>query len=83
MKITMDSAGRLVIPKPLRDAAGLSPGAELDIRYRDGRIEIDPSPSPVRFRRKGRIVLASRRGRVALTQDQVNRTLGEIRERRS
>jgi hypothetical protein len=55
----------------------------LDIRYRDGRIEIDPSPSPVRFRRKGRIVLASRRGRVALTQDQVNRTLGEIRERRS
>lgn len=31
MKTTIDSAGRIVVPKPLRDALGLTPGSTLDI----------------------------------------------------
>lgn len=37
MKSTMDSVGRIVVPKPLRDALGLSPGSTVDIsRYGAG-----------------------------------------------
>jgi len=37
METTMDSVGRIVIPKPLRDALGLTPGSTVDIsRYGAG-----------------------------------------------
>ena len=42
MKATIDAAGRLVIPKRIRREAGLESGAELEIRFEDGRIEIEP-----------------------------------------
>jgi AbrB family looped-hinge helix DNA binding protein len=47
MKITIDSAGRVVIPKPLRDQLGFAPGTELDAEAVDGRLEI-AAPSRVR-----------------------------------
>jgi AbrB family looped-hinge helix DNA binding protein len=50
MRTTIDRAGRVVIPKPVRDRAGLEPGAELDIEFRDGRIEIEPAAVPMRLR---------------------------------
>jgi AbrB family looped-hinge helix DNA binding protein len=31
MRTTIDKAGRVVIPKPIRDALGLTAGAEVDI----------------------------------------------------
>ncbi|NGZ09723.1 MAG: hypothetical protein CV088_10105 [Nitrospira sp. LK70] len=34
MKTTIDSAGRLVIPKALRREAGPQPGSTLEIRWR-------------------------------------------------
>ena len=37
MKVTIDAVGRIVVPKPLRDALGLVPGATLEIsRYGSG-----------------------------------------------
>lgn len=37
MKSTVDSVGRVVLPKPLRDALGITPGATVDIsRYGAG-----------------------------------------------
>lgn len=41
MRTTIDGAGRVVIPKAVRDAMGLSAGREIDIAYVDGRIEIE------------------------------------------
>ena len=49
MKTTVDRAGRLVIPKEIRDAVGLRPGMTLDARCIDGRITIEPEPLPVRL----------------------------------
>lgn len=40
MRVTIDAAGRLVIPKPLRDELGVSGPAELEITARDGRLEL-------------------------------------------
>ncbi len=40
MKSTIDAAGRVVIPKALRDRAGLVPGARIDFAFREGAIEV-------------------------------------------
>lgn len=42
MRITIDGAGRVVIPKQIRDELGLRNGEEVEITSRDGRIEIEP-----------------------------------------
>lgn len=47
MLTAIDTAGRIVIPKALRERLGLSPGRAVAIRERDGRIEIEPAPTPM------------------------------------
>jgi len=59
MEITMDQAGRLVIPSEIRREAGIEPGTPLRVRWRDGVIEIEPQPLPVTFARKGRLLVAT------------------------
>ena len=58
MKSTIDEAGRLVIPRELRRAAGFEPGMPLDVRVDDGAVIIEPAPTPVRMERRGRFVVA-------------------------
>lgn len=41
MRTTIDSGGRVVIPKELRDALELRSGQTVDIAMLDGRISID------------------------------------------
>lgn len=53
MTITMDSAGRVVLPKAIRDRARLKPGTPLDVRVVDGRIELEPACAEVRIEKKG------------------------------
>ncbi|HEX6030547.1 MAG TPA: AbrB/MazE/SpoVT family DNA-binding domain-containing protein [Tepidiformaceae bacterium] len=58
MRTTIDAAGRVVIPKKIREAAGLRPGTPLEIDYADGRIEIEPSYRDVRLERRGHFLVA-------------------------
>ena len=58
MLTTIDAAGRIVVPKSLRDALGLASGQVLEIRACDGRLEIDIAPTPMRLERRGRGVVA-------------------------
>jgi AbrB family looped-hinge helix DNA binding protein len=58
MRATIDAAGRLVVPKPLRQAVGLHAGSEVEIRVSDGRIEMEPAPLEVRFERRGGVLVA-------------------------
>jgi AbrB family looped-hinge helix DNA binding protein len=53
MIVTIDSAGRMVVPKPIRERAGLQPGMPLEIRVHDGRVEIEPAPREVRIEERG------------------------------
>ena len=43
MITTMDAAGRLVLPKAIRERAQLVAGRPLEVRVVDGRVEIEPA----------------------------------------
>ena len=82
MRTTIDGAGRLVVPKPIRDAAGIRAGAELEIRVADGRIEIEPAPLEVKLVKRGALTVAVARKRVPrLTGEAVRQTLDRVRRR--
>ena len=57
MRTTIDAAGRLVVPKRLRDELGFAAGAELELSAVDGRLEVavpsrvhvEDGPHGVRF----------------------------------
>lgn len=59
MKVTIDKAGRLVVPKALRDELQLEAGTVLEIRAREGRIELEPAPTPMRLVRRGKGLVAT------------------------
>lgn len=90
MKTTIDSAGRVVIPKALRDRTGLRPGAELDIRDSDGIIEIIPAAPRGRVVKEGAYFVwepesgvgsVSEEELVALIEADRERRLDEIADR--
>lgn len=58
MRTSIDAAGRIVVPKALRQAAGLIPGQPLEIRAIDGRLEIDIAPTPLKLEKRGAGVVA-------------------------
>lgn len=75
MKTTIDNAGRLVIPKEVRRAAGIAAGVPLQVRWRDGRIEIEPAPADVQIQTKGKLLVAVAREKTeALTLEAVEKT---------
>ena len=83
MTITMDAAGRLVIPSAVRREAALEPGVPLEVRWRDGVIEIEPRPLPVRLVRKGRLLVAAPTTAVPpLATSEVERTRRSVRRGR-
>lgn len=83
MSTAIDAAGRLVIPKAVRDAAGIQPGTLLDVRFRDGRIEIEPVPLDVRVDMIGGVAVASPREPVpVLSSDTVENTRDRLRDER-
>jgi AbrB family looped-hinge helix DNA binding protein len=83
MRTTIDNAGRVVIPKPIRESAGLKPGGELEIEYREGRVEIEPVSKPVKLVRKSGVLIAvPPAGLPKATPEQVNRMIRDLREHR-
>jgi AbrB family looped-hinge helix DNA binding protein len=83
MNVTIDSAGRLVVPKAIRDAAELRPDMPLEIRCRDGRIEIEPAAQPVTRVKKGRVAVALAAHALPLSTETVGRTQQRLRGRRA
>jgi len=80
---SIDAAGRLVIPKSIREAAGLRPGMLLEIRLHDGRVEIEPAPVDVRIEMRGSVAVAVPAEPVpTVTAEDVEAIRRRIREQR-
>ncbi|WP_341730018.1 AbrB/MazE/SpoVT family DNA-binding domain-containing protein [Brooklawnia sp.] len=61
MKATIDSGGRVLLPKGLRDALGLTPGSTVELSPYGSGIQIMPGGRTARLERgeDGRLVAAS------------------------
>ena len=82
MITTMDAAGRLVIPREIRREAALEPDTPLEVRWRDGVIEIEPQPLAVTLERRGRLLVATPTAKaVPLRSATVERTRREVARR--
>jgi len=78
-KSTIDSAGRLVLPKPIRDALKLAPGDELEIESSGDEVTIRPAKSAGLQKESGVWVL---RAGEPLSQSVVDDTLRRVRGER-
>ncbi|MDR1295218.1 MAG: AbrB/MazE/SpoVT family DNA-binding domain-containing protein [Bifidobacteriaceae bacterium] len=60
MKVVIDPAGRVLIPKALRTSLGLSPGSEVDISAYGSGVQITPGGRAARLvREDGRLVISA------------------------
>jgi AbrB family looped-hinge helix DNA binding protein len=82
MKTTIDKAGRIVIPKAIRDQRRLVPGTEVEIVVADDRIELilpDDREEAVLVEKDGRLVIAND---IPMTMDETLALRDELREQR-
>lgn len=49
METSIDSVGRIVVPKPLRDALGLTPGSKVDISRYGAGLQLMPAGRTARL----------------------------------
>jgi AbrB family looped-hinge helix DNA binding protein len=78
--LTIDKAGRIVLPKPVRDELQLSPGDSLEIESSEERVILRPVRGNGRiYKKQGVWVFDSGE---PLDASVVNRTLRKVREER-
>ena len=80
MRSAIDSAGRVVIPKALRDRLALGRSRAVEISERDGKIEIEPVTTPMSLvKRRGGVVAVPEGNLPPLTDDVVRATIERTR----
>jgi AbrB family looped-hinge helix DNA binding protein len=81
MRTTIDKAGRIVVPKAMREELGLAGGQEVEITTADGEIVISPVSVPKRVvvGDDGWAILVADGPMPPLTDEMVRATLESIR----
>lgn len=80
MRTTIDAAGRVVIPKPVREDLGLVGGTELELSVVDRRIELGVPATPMRLEEGAQgVVAVADRPMPPLTAERVRDTLERVR----
>lgn len=79
-KVTLDRAGRVVLPKDLRDELHLSPGDTLDVTVQGDEVKLRPRRgcSPLQ-KKQGVWVFSAGK---PMTSDETAEALGDLREQR-
>lgn len=78
--VEIDKAGRIVIPKKMRDALHLTPGTRVRIDQFGDQLRLETDfPEPHLENRDGFLVMV---GGPPLSVEDVNRSIEEMRERR-
>jgi AbrB family looped-hinge helix DNA binding protein len=81
MRVAIDRVGRIVIPKPMRDALGIDGPTELDLTERDGALELTvPYIKAHLEERDGFTVIVPDQPVPPLTNEIVRETLERVRK---
>ncbi len=80
--VTIDRAGRIIVPKALRDALHLEAGDTLELEAEGERMTLRPV-RPGSALRKEQGVWVFRRGGAAITTEATNAVLDEVRAQRA
>jgi AbrB family looped-hinge helix DNA binding protein len=78
--LTIDKAGRIVLPKPVRDELQLRPGDSLEVEGSEERVVLRPVRGSGRIYKKQRVWVFD--SGEPLDADVVNRTIRQVREER-
>jgi AbrB family looped-hinge helix DNA binding protein len=81
MHVSIDSAGRVVVPKPLREQLGLSPATPLEIEVVDGHLELSVPGEPPAIVKGAHGLCLGPTG-TPITDAQLRGVLEAVRERR-
>jgi AbrB family looped-hinge helix DNA binding protein len=81
MHVPIDSAGRVVVPKQIRDELGFSPETGLEIDVVDGHLELSALHEPAKLVEGPHGPSIAATG-TPITDEDVRRTLEAVRERR-
>lgn len=81
MRVSIDSAGRVVVPKRLREELGFSPATPLEIDVVDGHLELSAPHEPAKLV-SGPHGLSFAATGVPVTDEDVRRTIEAVREHR-
>ena len=79
-RVTLDRAGRVVLPKTVRDQMNLAPGDTLDLTVKGDEVTLRPRRNATPLR-KERGVWVFRTGK-PLTADETEKTLRTVRAQR-
>jgi AbrB family looped-hinge helix DNA binding protein len=79
-RLTLDKAGRIVLPKPVRDELRLEAGDTLELESSSDEITLRPTRGHAQLRKKHGIWVY--RSGETLSQAAVNKTVREVREER-
>jgi bifunctional DNA-binding transcriptional regulator/antitoxin component of YhaV-PrlF toxin-antitoxin module len=83
MRATIDSAGRIVIPREIRVAAGLDSTADVEVDIHEGVISIEAAPTEVKIVRRGKLhVMVPTKAVPPLRQSVVDSVRERVRRRR-
>jgi AbrB family looped-hinge helix DNA binding protein len=78
--LTIDKAGRIVLPKPVRDELQLRPGDSLEVEGSEERVVLRPVRGNGRIYKEQRVWVFD--SSEPLGADVVNRTIRQVREER-
>ena len=79
--LTLDKAGRIVLPKPLREELQLSPGDSLEVESSEERIVLRPARGRGQMKKEGGVWVFD--SGQALSAEAVRKTMRKVRDQRS
>jgi len=80
MRVAIDAAGRMVVPKSLRAELGITGPAEVEVVSADGHLELSVPDTPAHVEmRDGFAVIVPEVPMPPLTVDDVRKALEEVR----
>ena len=82
MTVPIDQAGRVVLPKDVRQELAIKPGDTLSVAIHGSSVTLTPKKKAVGFIRKGKALVFSTEGEEMLNQETLWSILGETREER-